>query len=194
VPEGAFRFESLDQQNRNNFSCGNAALDQYLKERINQDRKKFLATPRVLVDSTTGVVVGYYTLSSTSIDLSALPPERAKPIRGYDSVPCILLGRFAIDQRFQGRGLGQRLLLDALARSLQSSEVVAAWAVVLDAKDDNARAFYEKFGFFRILDDEYRLFLPMATIKKLNLPGAGGERADPSPPRLGRVSRKQELR
>jgi ribosomal protein S18 acetylase RimI-like enzyme len=79
----------------------------------------------------------------------------------------VLLGRLAVDQRHQGRGWGKVSLLDALRRGLQHRTQVAAMAVVVDAKDDAARVFYERYGFRRFLDNEYRLYLPMKTVEQL---------------------------
>jgi ribosomal protein S18 acetylase RimI-like enzyme len=82
-------------------------------------------------------------------------------------VPAILIGRLAVDRRYRGQGLGRLLLVDALLRSLAISRQVGAMAVVVDAKDDAARSFYEQYGFTRFVDHDNRLFLPMATIAQL---------------------------
>jgi len=120
--------------------------------------------PYVLVDTATGGIVGYYTLSTFSIVPTSLPQGMAKKLPTYEAFPAILLGRLAVDRRYRGQGFGEILLVDALRRSLESTRQVAAMAVIVDAKDDAARAFYERYGFMRVVDDEYRLFLPMATV------------------------------
>ena len=122
--------------NRADFSCGNASLDRYLKEQAGQDLRRACATPFVLVsergDTT---ILGYYTLSSYGIDVGNLPADVARKLPRYPLIPATLLGRLAVDRRFQGRGMGEFLLLDALHRSLEESAEIAAAAVVVDAID-----------------------------------------------------------
>ena len=152
------------------FSCGVAALDRYFREQAGQEMRRRVAVVYVLVERDTAAIAGFYTLSATGIDVSALPAELARRLPRYPRLPAILLGRLAIDQRFRGQDLGKGLLLDALARGYHLSGQIGALAVVVDAKDDAARRFYEHFGFRRLADDENRLFLEMATIASLNLP------------------------
>lgn len=83
----------------------------------------------------------------------------------YPLVPATLLGRLAVDRRHQGKGYGRFLLADALYRALRSE--VASFAVIVDAKDDSARAFYEREGFLPFPDQQMKLFLPMADIEQL---------------------------
>lgn len=170
MSEERYRVERLEaRHDRGNFSCGVEALDSYFRQRAGQDQRRRLAVPYVLLDSTSGAVAGYYTLSSFSIVAASLPQEVTGALARYSAFPAILIGRLALDQRYQGQGLGEILLLDALRRSLEASQQVAAVAVAVDAKDDAARLFYERYGFQRFVDHEYRLFLPMATIARLSL-------------------------
>jgi ribosomal protein S18 acetylase RimI-like enzyme len=103
--------------------------------------------------------------------LRDLPEEQRKGLPRYPEVPTVLLGRLAVDHRYAGQGWGKTLVLDALRRCLAHYEQIAAAAVVVDAKDDSARLFYERCGFLRLLDSEdsheNRLFLPMKTIEQL---------------------------
>ena len=112
-------------------------------------------------------IAGYYTLSQYAIGLDVVPYELAKRLTKYSMVPVTLLGRLAVSSNFRGQGLGERLLIDALLRSLQSSRQVAAAAVVVDAKDVSAADFYKKYGFIELPKVERRLFLPMGTIEQL---------------------------
>ncbi len=82
-------------------------------------------------------------------------------------VSATLLGRLAVSNRFRGQGLGERLLMDALHRALESSKQVASAAVVVDAKDERAFAFYKRYGLIALPNVSRRLFLPMGTIEKL---------------------------
>ena len=150
------------------FSCGNEALDTYLKKRASQEAKKKIATTFVMVEGLTRAVIGYYTLSATSILLADLPDETARRLPKYPHVPATLLGRLAIDARYQGRGYGELLIIDALRRALQAATEVASYAVVVvDAINNRARSFYEQYEFCAFSDRKLRLFLPMKTIANL---------------------------
>jgi GNAT superfamily N-acetyltransferase len=149
------------------FSCGVAALDRYLWEQARQDAARRVAVPFVLVREGDPVVRGYYTLSSSGVDLGDLPAEAARRLPSYPVVPVTLLGRLAVDRTCRGLGHGERLLVDALRRSLRASGQVGSAAVIVDAKDAAARAFYRHFDFLAFPGQRNRLFLPMATIAKL---------------------------
>ena len=147
------------------FRCGTAELDDYLQHRASQDVRRRAAAVFVLVpEDQPQRIAGFYSLSSASIILEELPAELAKALPRYPLVPAVLLGRLARDVNFPG--VGRLLLLDALARSLRHAEQVAAAVVLVDAKDENARRFYAKYGFQEIRPDSRRMFLPMKTVAK----------------------------
>jgi GNAT superfamily N-acetyltransferase len=152
------------KHNRADFHSGSEPLDRYLRERANQDFKRYVATPFVLYDADAKRIAGYYTLAATGIQFDDLPAAMQKKLPRYPIVPAILLGRLAVDRRYQGQGLGAFLLVDALRRSLMN-EIVAA-AVVVDAKDDAARSFYEYHNFVSLAEQPLRLFLPMTLIAR----------------------------
>ena len=112
-------------------------------------------------------VLGFYSLSASSINAADLPPDLAKKLPQYPHLPVTLLGRLVMDQSSKGQGLGQSLLLDALYRSLQAAAAIAAMAVVVDAKDAAAAAFYERYGFMPLSASEGRMFLAMKTVAAL---------------------------
>jgi GNAT superfamily N-acetyltransferase len=177
VPDESFQFEQLgSQHNRAGFSCGVEALDRYIHQQAGQDVRRNIALPYVLIESSTSDIVGYYTLSAYSIVPSSLPAAATRRLPHYTNFPATLIGRLAVDRRYQSRGFGRRLLLDALRRCLAASRQVAIMVVVVDAKDDGARSFYERHGFTRFQDHEYRLFLPIDTIAKLGLDDGVRER------------------
>lgn len=155
------------QHDRSGFSCGIEPLDRYLREQAGQDARKRVAAPFVLCGRTSNAVLGYYTLSALSIDVGAWPEDVARKLPRYPVVPATLLGRLAVDWRLRGKGMGEHLLMDALHRALVASRAVASVAVVVDAKDDNALAFYQRYGFIPFADEPKRLFLPMGTIERL---------------------------
>jgi GNAT superfamily N-acetyltransferase len=166
-PRDSFTVEPLGKMHeRAVFSCGSEALDNYLKRQAGQDVAKHVAVCFVLTpDGKT--VAGYYTLSQYAVDLVELPAETAQKLPKYPEVPATLLGRLAVSEKFSGQGLGEFLLMDALYRCLQQSKHVASAAVLVDAKDESARRFYEYFEFVALPSIANRLFLPMRTIDQL---------------------------
>jgi GNAT superfamily N-acetyltransferase len=159
---------SLKHHDRKAFSCGNEVLDRYLKEIASQDAKRKVAAPFVLVaKNAPKIIVGYYTLSASGIDLLDFPEETVKKLPRYPVVPVTLLGRLAVDARFRGQGLGEYLLIDALKRAFTQSSEIAATAVVVDAIDAAAVKFYKHFEFLIFPDKPNRLFPPMQSIAKL---------------------------
>jgi GNAT superfamily N-acetyltransferase len=154
------------EHDRSGFSCGSPALDQYLKTQASQDLRRQLAAVFVLTEAGSPAVIGYYCLSSASIQHKDVPAELARRLP-YSSLPATLLGRLAVDSRRRGERLGEFLLMDALDRAVAAAGTIGAWAVVVDAKDEAAAGFYEHYGFHRFLDDPLRLFLPLKTVAKL---------------------------
>lgn len=149
------------------FSCGKTMLDTYLKSQAGQDVKRKLSACFVSIDNVSGLIQGYYTLSNNSIPLGLIPENYKNKLPvSYGSIPATLLGRLAIDSRFQGAGIGKMLLLDALSRCYEISKSVGSFAVVVDPLDEEAERFYAKYGFI-LLPDSRKMFLPMKTIGKL---------------------------
>ena len=145
---------------RSSFSCGVAILDDYIKQLAAQHRKKNIAAVRVLIDrSAPTLIMGYYTLSAATVEAREL--GNAKGLPRY-AIPCILLGRLAVDSRYQGQGVGGVLLAKAIVRCQQSIDLVAAHALLVDAKDVAAAHFYQHFGFAPCADDPRRLYLKLA--------------------------------
>jgi len=112
-----------------------------------------------------GTIAGHYTLSSTSVQLAELPVQTVRKLPRYPLVPATLLGRLAVDRRHQGKGYGRFLLADALYRAAQSE--IASFAVIVDAKDDSARRFYERESFLPLPEQPMKLFRPMVDIRRL---------------------------
>jgi GNAT superfamily N-acetyltransferase len=150
------------QQHRAAFSCGQAALDEWFQRRAGQDERRNVARVFVAVDDERRIV-GFYSLSSFALAIDDLPEEIARKLPRYDAIPAALIGRLARDRRLQGQGLGGLLLADAVRRVLGASESLAVFAIIVDAKDDHAVAFYESFGFRRFPLRPGRLFLLTST-------------------------------
>lgn len=161
----ALRIEPLTpRHDRVGFTCGVKALDRYLHAQAGQDARKNVAAPFVLV-LPDGAIAGYCTLSATAVNLGELPADIARKLPRYPLIPATLLGRLAVDQRHRGKGYGRHLLADALHRSLKSE--IASFAIIVDAKDDEARRFYERESFLPLPDQPRRLFRPMTDIARL---------------------------
>ena len=152
------------QHDRTAFESGVEALDRYFRVQVGQDVRKHLAAAFVLT-LPEGRVAGFYTLSAASVELSDLPPETARRLPRYPQLPAILLGRLAVDRRDQGRGFGRFLLADALFRAVRSE--IAAFAIIVDAKDESARRFYERESFLSFPGRPMMLFRPMSDIRAL---------------------------
>ncbi len=155
------------QHDRTAFRCGSEALDRYLTQQARQDADKRVAAPFVAVNPPDTRVLGYYTLSASVLTLSDLPDDLARKLPRYPQLPVTLLGRLAVAQSAKGQGLGEHLLLDALRRSLAHAGQIAAMAVVVDAKDENAASFYGHYGFLTLQAQPSRLFLPMRLVAQL---------------------------
>ncbi|MDZ7759579.1 MAG: GNAT family N-acetyltransferase [Desulfovermiculus sp.] len=164
------QIEQLDKKKhiRKSFFCGIPALDTYLKERASQDLQRYIAVTYVLCDDES-TIAGFYSLSSTSIDTGILPEDVVRKLPKYPHLPATLIGRLAVDQRYQGQGLGEYLLMDALHRSYQQSHRIAATAVIVDLKNKDARSFYGKYGFITLPDQPERMFITMSTVSKMFL-------------------------
>jgi predicted GNAT family N-acyltransferase len=164
----SYRIEALSKRHdRAAFTCGSSALERYLQQQARQDVEKSVAAAFVLLAATEQKVLGYYTLSASLINTGELPEMLLKKLPRYPQLPVTLLGRLALDTSVKGQGLGQFLLLDALHRSWQAASTIAAMAVVVDAKDAAAEAFYRHFSFEPLQLQPRRLFLPMKTVAGL---------------------------
>jgi predicted N-acetyltransferase YhbS len=162
-----FSIEPLrERHDRARFASGIAELDRYLHTQAGQDAKRSVAAPFVLLEDGK-TVIGYYTLSAYGIRLTELSAETVKKLPKYPVLPATLLGRLAISQNWQGQKLGQFLLMDALHRSLNNTRELGSIGVVVDAYDDGAERFYRHHDFTPLPGQTRKLFLAMATIKKL---------------------------
>jgi GNAT superfamily N-acetyltransferase len=159
-----FRVEVLAEHDRTGFGCGDEALDRYFKTQVTQDVRRHITSCFVAVEATTGIVAGFYTIAATSIATPDLPVDVTKRLPRYPTLPGVRVGRLAVDQRFRGRGLGGALLMDSATRALRSE--VAVYAMVVDAKNEDAGMFYEHHGFQRFESQPATLFLPLATAAK----------------------------
>jgi len=150
---------------RSDFSCGVEALDHYLQKQARQDVKRRISRIfAVAVPDNPTKVMGYYTLSTLSVELNHLPEKLHRKLPKHP-VPSALIGRLAVSKTAQGNGIGKMLLVDAIKRTLAVGEQIAIYAMIVDAIDDNAVGFYVQFGFTRLSDEGPRLFLPLKSFE-----------------------------
>lgn len=149
---------------RNAFSSGVEALDLYLREFAFQDMKRRVAGCFIMLDEA-NEIVGFYTLAATSVPLNLLPASVTRKLPLYPVIPAMLIGRLAVAAKRQGQGVGRALIADAVIRTDRFR--IGSYALIVDAKDERAAAFYAANGFARIPDEARRMFLPMATALQL---------------------------
>jgi ribosomal protein S18 acetylase RimI-like enzyme len=162
VPQ-RFRIEVLSaQHDRAAFSCGIEPLDRYLRTQATQDIRRRVSACYVALDTQTQAIAGYYTLAAGGVPLAEMPPTLSKGLPRYAAVPVVRMGRLAVDERYRGQKLGAALLWDAVLRASRAE--IAAFALVVDAKDETAAAFYRHHGFVSLTEADRQWMLPLAKI------------------------------
>jgi ribosomal protein S18 acetylase RimI-like enzyme len=157
-----FRIELLSSaHDRSEFHCGEDALDRYFQTQVNQDIRRRITNCFVVVETTAGQVAAYFTLSAASISVVNLSPEETKRLPRYPTLPAVRVGRLAVGRQFQGRGLGAMMLAEAAERAMRAD--AAAFTLLVDAKNDQAAAFYQRHGFRPLVNQPLTLYLPLAT-------------------------------
>jgi len=155
-----FRIEPLTaKHDRKVFYCDVDVLNGYFYQQVSQDVRRRITACYVVIEVKTNRIAGYYTLAASSIALDDMPDVLAKRLPYYRAVPVARLGRLAIDNEFRGIGLGAALLWDAVMRSIRSE--IAVFALVVDAKDEQAISFYRHHGFFEFGSLQNHLLLPL---------------------------------
>jgi ribosomal protein S18 acetylase RimI-like enzyme len=162
----ALRFEQFDKSRhkRDDFDCGVAALNDFLKTKLGQHARKDITRGYVLA-AADGTIAGYFTLSAGRLQVGVIPDGHGYPVRL--PLPTTLIGRLAVDKRFRGRGLGEMILVHALRLAVDACETVASAVVEVDVKDPVAQAFYARYGFKSLPDDSLHMYLPMADARTL---------------------------
>jgi ribosomal protein S18 acetylase RimI-like enzyme len=167
-----FYSEALGKLDRAAFTSGNDKIDAYFRATVSQDVKRKYAACYVLIEKETGKLAGFYTLSSSNFPLMEIPPEVARKLPRYPTIPAILIGWLGRDIAFKRQSIGEMLLHDAIFRIMSSP--VGAYALVADAIDDKAAAFYREHQFTPFLSKPLSLYLPLATAMSLpNMPNPG---------------------
>jgi GNAT superfamily N-acetyltransferase len=149
---------------RNSFDCGAVELNDYLRRYARQNHESGGAKTFVAISSRNpSRVLGFYSISPGAIAFARVPASLTRKLGRYE-VPVFRLGRLAIDRTVQGRGLGGDLVLAAGERALAVSVEVGGVALAIDAKDEQAARWYERFGALALLDDPLKLILPLDVI------------------------------
>ncbi len=146
------------------FDCGKEDLNRFLKRQAWSNQQANSAQTYVLVKDL--VVAGYYSLAASSVSHDEAT-ERVKKGLARHPIPVILLARLAVDASLQGKGIGLALLKDALLRTAQAADTIGARALLVHAKDDNAKGFYEHFTFEPSPSDPYHLLLIMKDLQRV---------------------------
>ena len=142
------------------FDCGKEDLNRFLKRQAWNNQQAHSAQTYVLAKDLR--VLGYYSLAAASVCHDEAP-ERVKKGLARHPIPVILLARLAADVSIHGKGIGSALLKDALLRAAKAADTIGARALLVHAKDDSARSFYEHFAFEASPSDPYHLLLIMKT-------------------------------
>ncbi len=156
-------FTILDgrQHDREGFTCGVTALDDYLRQRAGQHQRDGIATTHVLIDDERPAhILGYCTLAAAQLYLDELRENDRKRLPVYP-VPAIRVGRLAVSQSEKGKGYGQLLLGHAVNVALSVRQSMGVRVLVVDAKNSVVAAFYESFGFRRTVSEALTLYLPI---------------------------------
>jgi GNAT superfamily N-acetyltransferase len=157
---------------RDAFDCGIESLNEFLKRYALQNLKRNISvTMGAAAEEDRRKILGYYSVSPAQVNFEDLPAELARGIPRYP-VPALRIGRLAVDRSAQGAGVGAELLRHALFRALELSREVGTCVVLLDAIDEKAKRFYERFGFVALLDLPLSLVLPMETIAEAHRKGS----------------------
>ena len=155
------QFFDPKRHDRVGFNSGEPALDEFLRKYASQQRSRGVTSVFVLVDDAQpSKILGFYTLSAAQVEAAELSPAEQAKLPRYP-IPCFRLGRLARDVGSRGAGMGDVLMGLALERCRKARLSVAAYALLVDAKNAGAKAFYERYGFVAFADTPMRLYLPI---------------------------------
>jgi GNAT superfamily N-acetyltransferase len=155
-------FEKITRShNRKEFDCGDQSLNTYLQRYARQNAQKNLGEAYVLTNKSK-TILGFYTISTASLDYDAYPQTSGLP---KYAIPSVLIGRLAVDQNHQGKGYGKLILSDALKRVAELSDEIGIYCITVEAKSENAKNFYKNFGFEELLDEENHLYISIEKVQ-----------------------------
>lgn len=179
-----FFFERLgSHHDREAFDCGKATLNEFLRRQARQNADRNVGITHVAVPELGAAkILGYYTLLVRTVSREIIPQSKRLP---PGDIGVVLLGRLAVDKTAQGQGIGKILLLRAIRQVERAARDMGIFALVLDAVDEDARAWYLSlnFGFQELLDSPNHLCLPVATFRQIGI-NMAAESDAPETPRL----------
>ncbi|WP_442679837.1 GNAT family N-acetyltransferase [Sphingomonas sp. ASY06-1R] len=170
-----FVIEALDptRHDRTGFSCGIAQVDNFFRRTANKLARADNIRTFVMLNSA-GELIGFYAVNAHAIDYQDLPDRFARSRPSHGNIPAAYISMIGVDRRFQGRGHGGDLLIDCLIRVLGAADALGIAMILLDVLDcgdptqvERRRALYLSYGFAPLPSHPLRLFLPMATVRKL---------------------------
>lgn len=154
------------EHDRAGFDCGVVELNNFLKATARQHGDKGISRTFVLTDHDSPVIIGFFTLTLCEITTEKLPAAYAKKYP-HHGLPAVRLARLAVSRKHQGKKYGELLLTEAISRTILIAEQAGVIGLFVDAKDDSARSFYERYGFVMLPGREMHLFLPIGTMRLL---------------------------
>ena len=159
--------EPLESRHRaDRFDCGHQQLDRWLHAYAGQGQRRDAARTFVVCRANDDAVVGYYTLVASEVEHGAATGNVRRGASKHFPIPVCLIARLAVDRSEQGAGLGRSLLLDALRRADRASRSVAMRAALVHALDEEAAAFYARFGFKPATADSLTLMVPLEAVRR----------------------------
>lgn len=164
-----WRIEALSEaHDATAFRCGKPSLDTFIRRYALRNQQNDIGRTFVGLRPASTRVYGYYTVASGKVIHENLPEEERRLLPRYP-VPVVLIGKLAVDLDAQGRRLGVFLPMDALRLSVEASRLIGVHGVEVEALDEQAKSFYEKYGFTPLKDDHLHLYLPLEAVRKLGL-------------------------
>lgn len=148
------------------FDCGDDVLNTYIKQ-YSIKNEGAISRTYVAIDEDSAnkeKVIGFYTLCTCSIEFKSVPKKITKNLPRYP-IPCVRLARLAVEKNYQGKGIGQALLVSAFQKTIAISMNIGVFCVVVDAKNDKAESFYKKYGFLELKNSPLSLFILLKTIE-----------------------------
>ncbi len=149
---------------KQSFECGVEALNDYLKKYAHQNTRNNSSKTYVALKDKTEII-GYFSVAFGSIEHASSPPNITQGLGRYP-VPVLVLARLAVDRSYQNIGLGRSLLKHALLKAINAAEIAGLRAVIVHAKDENAKQFYERYNFVPFPQDPFHLYFLIKDIRE----------------------------
>jgi ribosomal protein S18 acetylase RimI-like enzyme len=162
------RAEPLDRakHDRAAFSCGDDHLNNFLKNTAGRQHEQDIARVTVACLDDSPVVIGYYALNASFVDVSTLPEPDQKRLPRYPTIPAIYLSKLGVQDEHQGQGLGEYLVAHAFNRCVKVADEIGAYFLVLDALNERSAKLYRRLGFVDLVGHEPRMLIKMSIVRE----------------------------